>query len=110
MIAIVCAFGAKHSRKAVAVLSGIFLCTSPAAFSKDWNYFGTCASDDTILAEKGKFYTPCFGRDCTRQWFYGGTYQTITDGVIEIFWVTDDGRHLQETYTHRSLYKKKCKR
>lgn len=82
------------------------------ALSQDWNYFGACYSDDVILAKNGKYFNPCMGRggECKREWEYGGTYRTLTDGVIEVYWEDENGNRQSGTYTHRRLSKIKCSR
>ena len=93
------------------VAIAINVAAMPEARSQDWNYFGACYSDDIVLAQNGKFYTPCMSRGgCTRSWEYGGTYRTLTDGVIEIFWKDENGNRQSSTYTHRRLSKVKCAR
>jgi len=84
---------------------------SPEARSQDWNYFGACYSDDAILARDGKFFvTSCMGLGCKNDWEYGGTYRTLTDGVIEIYWRDEKGHRQSSTYTHRRLFSVKCRR
>ena len=94
----------------IPVAIAINVAAMPEARSQDWNYFGDCHSDDVILAQNGNFYGPCLnGRGrCTRRWKYGGTYRTLTDGVIEIFWKDKNGNRKSSTYTHKRFSKVKC--
>jgi hypothetical protein len=85
-----------------------------AALSDDWNYFGTCGTDDVILAKGGKFYRSeqsCI--TCKSTWKYAGRYVQLSDKVIQASWSTNEGvegRNYSETYTHKSLSGTKCRR
>jgi hypothetical protein len=101
----------KYILRAAIVVTALNIIVLPAARAQDWNYFGACYSDDVILAQNGKFFTPCMSRGgCKNSWEYGGTYRTLTDGVIEIYWKDENGNRQSGTYTHRKLSKIKCKR
>jgi hypothetical protein len=92
----------------------IILTSTSRVYSQEWNYFGNCASGDVILAKSGKWYSPanCGREVCRKQWEYAGKYREITKGVIEVYWWTPngaEGTNHQKTYTHKSLYRNKCK-
>jgi hypothetical protein len=80
-----------------------------AAQAVEWNYFGSCFSDDVILAQNGRFYRPCDGRGCSPEWKVAGSYTVLVTKVIEARWVDGEGVQRSKTYTHRSLLPLKCK-
>ena len=97
--------------RASLVATAVIALVAQAAHSQDWNYFGACYSEDVILAQNGKYFNPCMSRGgCKRDWEYGGTYRTLTDGVIEVYWKDENGNRQSGTYTHRRLSKIKCSR
>jgi hypothetical protein len=101
----------KCTPRAVIVAAALSIIVLPEARAQDWNYFGSCYSDDVILAQNSKFFAPCMSRGgCKKSWEYGGTYRTLTDGVIEIYWKDENGNRQSGTYTHRKLSKLKCTR
>jgi hypothetical protein len=93
------------------LLAGLTWLLASNANSQEWNYFGDCFSDDVILAQNGKWFTPCMNRGgCERKWNFGGTYDKLSDGVIQIYWTDENGIRHSATMTHRRLGKAKCKR
>ena len=77
--------------------------------STEWNYFGTCYSDDVIYASDGHYHTPAFGGRGYKgpKWEYGGTYRRINDDSIAI---TNKNSRPPSIYWHERVANKVCQR
>jgi hypothetical protein len=104
----------RYACHALALTLGLMLPAGAIAQSQtdQWNYFGSCGSDDTILAVDGKWFSlddqdprPDPNKLKSLRWVNGGTYRTLRAGEIVIF---SSGGPPLGAYKHKSLLKSLC--